>query len=85
MAIEVAIRTSEPTKINSGLTLIPFEASLKKVRRPALEAGIGALFFLSLIEFVDIPSLLKRTGPTALQAFSSLDGIWAPEWRQELT
>ena len=63
MTIDVAIRVIEPIRITSGLILTPFVASLKKVRRPALEAGIGALFFLSLIESADTPSLLKRSGP----------------------
>ena len=47
MAIDVAIRANEHIRIISGLILTPFDASLKKVRSPALEAGIGA--FLSLI------------------------------------
>ena len=63
MTIDVAIRTIEPIRTISGLILTPFVASLKKVRRPALEAGIGAFFFLSLIEPVDGPTLLKRSGP----------------------
>lgn len=63
IAIDVAIRANEQMRIISGLILTPFVASLKKVRRPALEAGIGALLFLSLIEFVGLPSLLKCSGP----------------------
>ena len=61
MTIDVAIRTNEPIRIISGLILTPFVVSLKKVRRPALEAGIGALL-LSLIETDERPSLLKRSG-----------------------
>jgi hypothetical protein len=62
--IDVAIRVIAPIRIISGLILIPFVASLKKVRRPALEAGIGALLFLSLIESTDTSSLLKRSDPS---------------------
>jgi hypothetical protein len=62
MTIDVAIRTIEPIRIISGLILTPFVASLKKVSRPALEAGIGAFFFLSLIEPTNGPALLKRSG-----------------------
>jgi hypothetical protein len=63
MTIDAAIRTIEPIRTISGLILTPFVASLKKVRRPALEAGIGAFFFLLLNEPVDGPTLLKRSGP----------------------
>lgn len=66
MTIDVAIRAIEPIRIISGLILMPFVASLKKVRRPALEAGIGAFFFLSLIEPADAPTLLKRSGPNSV-------------------
>jgi hypothetical protein len=72
MTIDVAIRVIEPIRIISGLILTPFVASLKKVRRPALEAGIGALFFLSLIEFADVHMLLKRSGPSPAAPGSSL-------------
>lgn len=49
MTIEVAIRTIEPMRTISGLIFTPLVCSLKNVRRPALEAGIGP-FLLSLIE-----------------------------------
>ena len=62
MTIDVAIRTIEPIRIISGLILTPCVSSLKNVRRPALEAGIGALFFLSLIESTNPSMLLKRSG-----------------------
>ena len=75
-AIDVAIRANEPIRIISGLILIPFDASLKKVRRPALEAGIGALLFLSLIGSDDTPSLLKGSGTTVIyRLFGSLDEV----------
>jgi len=48
--MEAAIKETEPIRTTSGLILTPWVSSLKKVRRPALEAGIGALFFLLLIE-----------------------------------
>lgn len=51
MTIDAAMRVTEPVRTISGLILTPCVASLKKVRRPALEAGIGALFFLLLIGF----------------------------------
>jgi hypothetical protein len=57
MAIDAAIRVIEPIRTISGLIFTPFVASLKNVRRPALEAGIGAFFFLSLIDS-GIPLLL---------------------------
>jgi len=62
MAIDVAIRTNEPISIISGLILTPCVSSLKNVRSPALEAGIGALFFLSLIQDKGKFSLLKGNG-----------------------
>ncbi len=49
MTIDAAIRDMEPMRIISGLILTPWVSSLKKVRRPALDAGIGELFFLLLI------------------------------------
>ena len=62
MAIDVAIRTNEPMRIISGLIFTPCVSSLKNVSSPALEAGIGALFFLSLIEVNWKSSLLKGNG-----------------------
>jgi len=61
MAIDVAIRTNEPMSIISGLILTPCVSSLKNVRSPALEAGIGALFFLSLIKTNEKSSFLRVT------------------------
>ena len=49
MTIEAAIRAIEVTRTISGLILTPWVDSLKNVRRPALEAGMGAFFFLLLI------------------------------------
>ena len=48
--IEVAISAIELTRTISGLIFTPFVCSLKNVRRPALDAGMGA-FLLSLIEW----------------------------------
>lgn len=49
MTIDAAIRETEPIRTISGLIFTPWVSSLKNVRRPALEAGMGALFFLLLI------------------------------------
>ena len=49
MTIEAAIREMDPMRTISGLIFTPWVSSLKKVRRPALDAGIGALSFLLLI------------------------------------
>ncbi len=49
MTIDAAIRAIEVMSTISGLIFTPSVASLKNVRRPALEAGIGAFFFLLLI------------------------------------
>ena len=76
MVIDAAIRTNEPIRTISGLILTPFVASLKKVRRPALEAGMGALLFLSLIGFADAPRFLS----VADQPAASLQYIgWNPD------
>ena len=48
-AIDAAISTIELMRTISGLIFTPSVSSLKNVRRPALDAGIGALFFLLLI------------------------------------
>ncbi len=65
MTIEVAIRTIEPMRTISGLILIPWVSSLKKVRSPALDAGIGALFFLLLMTISVDPSLFLSVAPPA--------------------
>lgn len=49
MAIDMAIRAIELTRTISGLIFTPCVSSLKNVSRPALDAGIGVLFFLLLI------------------------------------
>lgn len=54
MAIDAAIRIMEPTRTISGLIFTPSVSSLKNVSRPALDAGIGALFFLLLIVIVSL-------------------------------
>jgi len=46
MTIETVISTIDPMRTISGLIFTPCVSSLKKVRRPALDAGIGALSFL---------------------------------------
>jgi hypothetical protein len=50
MTIEAAINAIEVISTISGFIFTPSVASLKNVRRPALEAGIGAFFFLLLME-----------------------------------
>ena len=50
MTIEAAIKETDPIRTISGLIFTPWVSSLKKVSSPALEAGMGALFFLPLIE-----------------------------------
>jgi hypothetical protein len=62
MTIDAAIKDMEPIRTISGLILTPWVSSLKKVRRPALDAGIGALFFLLLIRIPQAPTVLKRSG-----------------------
>ena len=52
MTIETVMRAIDPIKTISGLILTPWVSSLKNVRSPALDAGIGALSFL-LIEMPD--------------------------------
>ena len=52
MTIDAAIRETEPIRTISGLIFTPWVSSLKKVKRPALDAGMGALFFLLLIRTV---------------------------------
>jgi hypothetical protein len=49
MTIEAAMSDIEAIITISGLIFTPSVSSLKKVRRPALDAGIGAFFFLLLI------------------------------------
>ena len=46
MTIETVIRAMDPMRTISGLIFTPWVSSLKKVRSPALDAGIGALSFL---------------------------------------
>lgn len=48
MTIEAAISEMEVISTISGLILTPSVSSLKNVSRPALEAGMGAFFFLLL-------------------------------------
>jgi hypothetical protein len=48
-AIDAAISAIEAIKTISGRIFTPWVDSLKKVSRPALDAGIGELFFLLLI------------------------------------
>ncbi len=43
------IKMMENARTISGFILTPSVSSLKNVSRPALEAGMGALFFLLLI------------------------------------
>jgi hypothetical protein len=66
-AIEAAISTIELIRTISGRIFTPWVDSLKKVRRPALDAGIGALFFLLLIEACARFFILKRNGWAARQ------------------
>ena len=61
MTIDAAIRAIDPTRTISGLIFTPSVSSLKNVRRPALEAGIGALFFLLLIDVEGRQTVLKGT------------------------
>jgi hypothetical protein len=61
MTIDVAIKAIDPTRTISGLIFTPSVSSLKNVRRPALEAGIGALFFLLLIDVEGCQTVLKGT------------------------
>jgi hypothetical protein len=61
MAIDTAIRTIDEISTISGLILTPSVSSLKKVSRPALDAGIG-LPFLLLIDFAVTQIVLKRNG-----------------------
>jgi len=46
MTIETVISAIDPMRTISGLIFTPWVSPLKKVRRPALDAGIGALSFL---------------------------------------
>ena len=55
MTIDAAIRETDPIRTISGLIFIPWVSSLKNVKSPALEAGIGALFFLLLIRAFRTP------------------------------
>ena len=56
MTIETAIRETDPMRTISGLIFTPWVSSLKNVSRPALEAGIGALSFLLLIDSPTSPN-----------------------------
>ena len=47
--IEAAISEIEAMSTISGFIFTPSVSSLKNVRRPALEAGMGALFFFLLL------------------------------------
>ena len=46
MTIDTEIRTIEEINTISGLILTPSVSSLKKVSRPALDAGMGLPFLL---------------------------------------
>ena len=59
MTIEAAISAIAEISTNSGLIFTPWVSSLKKVRRPALEAGMGAFFFLLLMNYDDCATVLK--------------------------
>jgi hypothetical protein len=61
MTSEVIISTMANPKTISGLIFTPWVSSLKKVSRPALEAGIGAPFFLLLMHFARAPRFLSLT------------------------
>jgi len=61
MAIDVAIRIEAEMSTISGLILTPSVSSLKKVSRPALDAGMGFPFLL-LIEVPAALMVLKRNG-----------------------
>jgi hypothetical protein len=54
------IKIMENAKTISGFILTPSVSSLKNVSRPALDAGIGALFFLLLIVVAFCDMVLKR-------------------------
>jgi len=59
MTIETAMSEIDPIRTISGLIFTPCVSSLKKVSRPALDAGIGALSFL-LIGFAEVPRPFLR-------------------------
>ena len=59
ITIETVMSAIAPIRTISGLIFTPWVSSLKKVSRPALEAGIGALSFL-LILFTDVPRPFLR-------------------------
>jgi hypothetical protein len=65
ITIEPMMRAMEAARTNWGLILTPSVSSSKKRSRPALDAGIGAFFFLLLIvgwplrSFWWPPALLK--------------------------
>lgn len=63
-------------RTTSGLIFTPWVSSLKNVSRPALEAGIGALFFLLLIRFYEAPLPFLSVAP--LMAYSALSFLAAP-------
>ena len=54
------IKMMEKARTISGFILTPSVASLKKVSRPALDAGIGAPFFLLLMRCAFYATVLKR-------------------------
>ena len=62
MTIETVISTIDPMRTISGLIFTPWVSSLKKVRRPALDAGIGALSFL-LMRFGEARRAFLRVTP----------------------
>jgi hypothetical protein len=66
MTMDAAIKETELIKTTSGLILIPCVSSLKKVRSPALEAGIGALFFLLLMEVFQATPFLRVAEATSV-------------------
>lgn len=76
MAIDTAIRTIEEISTISGLILTPSVSSLKKVSRPALDAGIG-LPFLLLIDFAATLTVLKHNGTRG----NSVLRTFSPSWR----
>jgi hypothetical protein len=54
------IKMMEIANTISGFILTPSVSSLKNVSRPALDAGIGALFFLLLMIAAFCDMVLKR-------------------------
>ena len=68
MTIETAMSAIDPIRTISGLIFTPWVSSLKKVSRPALDAGIGALSFL-LMRFVDVARPFLRITRGEVAAF----------------